>query len=159
MSAVCLQPLRLFGGCRDTNVLRIQMPLPPDIWWVGGHTTARHSVGGGHTTARYSVGGEHTTANAVSLTKMLRCFSLRIKMLRCRRQPRDFSSCFIIGKSSGVPSSPNSPLSSWNFWAKWSKWAENGSVWIPQALNHSSLNQVGNLTHCFWNWERSLIHF
>ena len=49
MPAVCLQPLRLFGGCRDTNV---------------------------------------------SLTNMLKCFSPRIKMLRCPRLPRDFSSCF-----------------------------------------------------------------
>ena len=71
MSAVCLQPLRLLWGSRDTNVLQIWMPLPPDIWWVG-----------------------HTTTNTISLTKMLRCFSLRIKMIRCRRPLRDFSSCF-----------------------------------------------------------------
>ena len=36
-SAVCLQPLRLFGGCRGTNVLQIRLPLPPDIQWVGAH--------------------------------------------------------------------------------------------------------------------------
>ena len=47
------------------------------------------------TTARYLVGGGHTTANTVSLTKMLRCFSFRIKMLRCRRLPRDFPLLFL----------------------------------------------------------------
>ena len=36
LSAVCLLSADWFGGSRGTNVLQIQMPLPPDIWWVGG---------------------------------------------------------------------------------------------------------------------------
>ena len=48
-------------------------------------------------TARYFVGGGHTTANRGNLTQRLRCFALRIKMLRCRRPLRDFSSCLTEG--------------------------------------------------------------
>ena len=48
------------------------------------------------TTARYLVGGGHTTANTVSLTKMLRYFSFRIKMFRCRRPPREFLLLFFL---------------------------------------------------------------
>ena len=39
-------------------------------------------------------GWGHTTTNIGNLTQRLRCFALRIKMLRCRRPLRDFSSCF-----------------------------------------------------------------
>ena len=41
------------------------------------------------TTARYSVGGGHTTANRGNLIQRLRCFALRIRMLRSRRPPRE----------------------------------------------------------------------
>ena len=36
MSDVCLISADSFEGCRDTNVIQIQMPLLPDILWVGG---------------------------------------------------------------------------------------------------------------------------
>ena len=41
----------------------------------------------------------HTTAKRGNLTQRLRCFALRIKMLRCRRPLRDFSSCYFLGAS------------------------------------------------------------
>ena len=45
LSAVCLLSADCFESCRDTNVLQIQMPLPPDIWrWVG---TIVQMFGGG----------------------------------------------------------------------------------------------------------------
>ena len=91
LSAVCLLSADCFGSFKDTNVLQIWMPLPPDIWrWVGTIVQIECHY------RQIFCGWGHTTANRGNLTQRLRYLALRIKMLKCRRPLRDFSSCLSI---------------------------------------------------------------
>ena len=119
-------------------------------------------------------GWGHTTTNTVSLTKMLRCFSLRIKMLRCRRPLRDFSSCYhfdgsLTANGTGkfecivirIPLACTVQLELWEFGSHISlfsltEWIKGASQYVMQFTFCDSVSHVRETHYCIGTFRYAL---